>query len=95
MGDTRIGTPRKQTLYTAYETTLSSWFSRSDYGSRRASRRAKATRRATRRATRHGYGTRPGVLLFNPDLIVAKSSTLEFFYGSIRLPGLCKDTNYY
>src|SRR5438270_9047882 len=90
--NTRIRTPLKQALYTAYETTLSSWLIRRDYGSRCASRRAKASRPATHRATRHGYAMRHGFLLFKPDLLVAKSSTLEFFYGSIRLPTLRKDT---
>jgi len=93
--NTRIRTPRKQAHYPAYETTLSNWLIRRDYRSRCASRSAKATRHAPRGATRHGYATRRGFLLFKPDLLVEKSSTLEFFYGSIRFPALCKDTYNY
>src|SRR5207244_616297 len=66
--NTRIRTPRKQAHYPAYETTLSNWLIRRDYRSRCASRSAKATR--------HGYATRRGFLLFKPDLLVEKSSTL-------------------
>jgi hypothetical protein len=90
--NTRIRTLRKEALDTADETTLSTWLIRWDDGSRCASRRAKASRHATHVATRRDYAILRDFLLFKPDLIVAKSSPLEFFYGSLRLRVLCKYT---